>query len=127
MYSNFFAFVCVKLSVLQLIYSAVVNCNCCIFVHFWQSTSTGNTIYHMDWPLLSVGEKRDLLMIMKRSKLPIKFTSSFLIILSLESFSNVGICYCNKMRTHLLKTFVCGRSAIQRTFLLFISHNPCCK
>jgi len=45
----------------------------------------------MDWPLLSVSEKKELLMIMMRSTLPIKFTSSFLITLSLQSYSGVSI------------------------------------
>lgn len=56
-----------------------------------QSVKTGHAVYHTDWPLLSVSEKRDLLMIMMRSTRPIKFTSSFLITLSLDSYSNVSI------------------------------------
>ncbi|XP_067203545.1 odorant receptor 46a-like isoform X3 [Linepithema humile] len=53
------------------------------------SMKTGHAIYHTNWPLLSVREKKDLLMIMMRSTRPIKFTSSFLITLSLESYSNI--------------------------------------
>ncbi|XP_071562708.1 uncharacterized protein [Temnothorax nylanderi] len=67
-----------------------------IFVYCWsgnevilKSTSIGDTIYRMDWPLLSIREKKGLLMIMMRSTIPIKFTSSFLITLSLQSYSNI--------------------------------------
>ncbi|XP_011869949.1 PREDICTED: odorant receptor Or2-like [Vollenhovia emeryi] len=67
-----------------------------IYVYCWsgnevilKSTSTGNAVYHMDWPLLSVNDKKELLMIMMRSTIPIKFTSSFLITVSLESYSNI--------------------------------------
>ncbi|XP_024886867.1 odorant receptor 2a-like, partial [Temnothorax curvispinosus] len=67
-----------------------------IFVYCWsgnevilKSTSIGDTIYRTDWPLLSIREKKGLLMIMMRSTIPIKFTSSFLITLSLQSYSNV--------------------------------------
>lgn len=45
----------------------------------------------MNWFLLSINERKDLLMIMKRSTIPIKFTSSFLITFSLQSYSNVSI------------------------------------
>ncbi|XP_019887005.1 odorant receptor 42b isoform X2 [Ooceraea biroi] len=67
-----------------------------IFIYCWsgnevitKSTSIGNAVYEMNWTLLSISEKRDLLMIMKRSSMPIKFTSSFLITFSLESYSNI--------------------------------------
>ncbi|XP_028049590.2 uncharacterized protein LOC105829948 [Monomorium pharaonis] len=67
-----------------------------IFVYCWsgnevilKSLSTGDTIYRMDWPLLPNKEKKGLLMIMMRSTIPIKFTSSFLIILSLQSYNNI--------------------------------------
>ena len=56
-----------------------------------QSMNVGNAIYCMDWPLLSVNEKKELLIVMIRSTIPIKFTSSFLITLSLQSYSNVSI------------------------------------
>ncbi|XP_032667636.1 uncharacterized protein LOC116842474 [Odontomachus brunneus] len=68
-----------------------------IFVYCWsgnevilKSANIGSAIYHMNWPSLSIGDKKDLLMIMKRSTVPIKFTSSFLITFSLESYSNVS-------------------------------------
>ncbi|XP_071639464.1 putative odorant receptor 69a isoform X3 [Temnothorax longispinosus] len=54
-----------------------------------KSTSVGNAIYCMDWPLLSINEQRDLLLIMMRSTIPIKFTSSFLITLSLQSYGSI--------------------------------------
>jgi len=72
----------------------VVNCETIIVICIvlcWQSTNTSHAIYHTDWPLLSISEKKDLLMIMMRSTRPIKLTSSFLITLSLDSYSNVSI------------------------------------
>ncbi|XP_025156406.1 odorant receptor 46a isoform X2 [Harpegnathos saltator] len=67
-----------------------------IYVYCWsgnevilKSTNVGDAIYHTDWPLLTISEKKDLLMIMRRSTIPIKFTSSFLITLSLQSYSNI--------------------------------------
>ncbi|XP_019698824.2 odorant receptor 46a isoform X1 [Harpegnathos saltator] len=67
-----------------------------IYVYCWsgnevilKSTNVGDAIYHTDWPLLTIREKKDLLMIMIRSTIPIKFTSSFLITLSLQSYSNI--------------------------------------
>ncbi|CAL1679396.1 unnamed protein product [Lasius platythorax] len=67
-----------------------------IFVYCWsgnevilKSNSIGNAVYRMNWPILSISEKKDLLMIMRRSTIPIKFTSSFLITFSLESYSNI--------------------------------------
>ncbi|KAL6431340.1 hypothetical protein ACFW04_007175 [Cataglyphis niger] len=69
-----------------------------IYVYCWsgnevilKSVSVGDAIYNMDWPMLSIIEKKELLMIMMRSTLPIKFTSSFLITLSLQSYSGVNI------------------------------------
>ncbi|XP_050453902.1 odorant receptor Or2-like [Cataglyphis hispanica] len=67
-----------------------------IYVYCWsgnevilKSVSVGDAIYNMDWPMLSIIEKKELLMIMMRSTLPIKFTSSFLITLSLQSYSGI--------------------------------------
>ncbi|XP_072743943.1 odorant receptor 46a-like [Anoplolepis gracilipes] len=67
-----------------------------IFVYCWsgnevilKSNNVGNAVYNMNWFFLSISERKDLLMIMKRSTIPIKFTSSFLITFSLESYSNV--------------------------------------
>ncbi|XP_011164848.3 uncharacterized protein LOC105199424 [Solenopsis invicta] len=67
-----------------------------IYVYCWsgnevilKSMNTTDSIYHTDWPVLSVDEKKKLLMIMIRSTIPIKFTSSFLITLSLQSYNNI--------------------------------------
>ncbi|XP_029678991.1 odorant receptor Or2-like [Formica exsecta] len=67
-----------------------------IYIYCWsgnevilKSQNVGDAIYLMDWPLLSVSEKKDLLIIMIRGTIPIKFTSSFLITLSLQSYSNI--------------------------------------
>ncbi|XP_012059526.1 PREDICTED: odorant receptor Or1-like [Atta cephalotes] len=67
-----------------------------IYIYCWsgnevilKSMSVGDAIYYMDWPLLSINEKKELLMVMIRSTIPIKFTSSFLITLSLQSYSNI--------------------------------------
>ncbi|XP_072762246.1 odorant receptor 10-like [Anoplolepis gracilipes] len=67
-----------------------------IFVYCWsgnevilKSVSVGDAIYRMNWPLLSVSEKKEVLMIMMRCTLPIKFTSSFLITLSLQSYTGI--------------------------------------
>ncbi|KYQ56696.1 Putative odorant receptor 45a [Trachymyrmex zeteki] len=69
-----------------------------IYVYCWagnevtlKSVELGEEIYHMDWILMTRSEQLDLLMMMKRSTKPIKFTSSFLVTLSLESYSNVSI------------------------------------
>jgi len=58
---------------------------------FFQSTGLSEAIYEMDWILMPISKQKDLLMIMKRSTRPIKFTSSFLVTLSLESYGSVSI------------------------------------
>ncbi|XP_011869115.1 PREDICTED: odorant receptor 46a, isoform A-like [Vollenhovia emeryi] len=67
-----------------------------IYVYCWsgnevilKSMSVGDTIYRMNWLSLSANERKELLMIMLRCTLPIKFTSSFLITLSLQSYSSI--------------------------------------
>ncbi|XP_011869113.1 PREDICTED: putative odorant receptor 71a isoform X2 [Vollenhovia emeryi] len=67
-----------------------------IYIYCWsgnevilKSMSVGDAIYRMDWPLLSVTERKELLIVMIRSTIPIKFTSSFLITVSLQSYSNL--------------------------------------
>ncbi|EZA59460.1 ObirOr5-E22 [Ooceraea biroi] len=67
-----------------------------IFVYCWagnevilKSTELSEGVYQVDWTLITVSERRDLLMIMKRSTRPIKLTSSFLVTLSLTSYSNL--------------------------------------
>ncbi|XP_032667591.1 uncharacterized protein LOC116842453 [Odontomachus brunneus] len=86
-----------------------------IFVYCWsgnevllKSLSTGDAVYHMDWPLLSINEKRDLLMIMKRSTIPIKFTSSFLVTLSLQSYGNVNLIFViDDMDDFIMNSLIC--------------------
>ncbi|CAL1679070.1 unnamed protein product [Lasius platythorax] len=67
-----------------------------IFVYCWagnevmlKSTGLSETIFQIDWILMPINERKDLLMIMRRSTRPIKFTSSFLVTLSLESYGNL--------------------------------------
>ncbi|XP_011687782.1 PREDICTED: odorant receptor 46a, isoform B-like [Wasmannia auropunctata] len=67
-----------------------------IFIYCWagnevtlKSAELGKEIFHINWILMTKSEKKDLLMIMKRSMKPIKFTSSFLVTLSLESYGNL--------------------------------------
>ncbi|XP_028049513.1 odorant receptor 13a [Monomorium pharaonis] len=67
-----------------------------IFVYCWagneiilQSTGLGEAVYHVDWVLMTLSELKDLMIIMKRSTRPIKITSSFLVTLSLESYTNL--------------------------------------
>jgi len=48
-------------------------------------------VYQLDWHLLPISERKELMMIMIRSTVPIKFTSGFLITLSHQSYSNVSI------------------------------------
>ncbi|XP_071639793.1 uncharacterized protein [Temnothorax longispinosus] len=79
------------------LFVAYTICMCVqIYIYCWsgnevmlKSMGIGDAVYHMDWPLLSVNEKKELLMIIMRSSIPIKFTSSFLITLSLQSYSNI--------------------------------------
>ncbi|EFN79920.1 Odorant receptor 46a, isoform A [Harpegnathos saltator] len=67
-----------------------------ILVYCWsgnevilKSASLADAVYHVNWFSLPVSKRKDLLMIMMRSTIPIKFTSSFLITLSLQSYSNI--------------------------------------
>ncbi|XP_012540698.1 odorant receptor Or2 [Monomorium pharaonis] len=67
-----------------------------IFYYCWggnevmlKSVELGQEIYHMDWISMAKSEQKDLLMIMKRSTKPIRFTSSFLVTMSLESYGNL--------------------------------------
>ncbi|KAH0953405.1 OrE6 [Eciton burchellii] len=67
-----------------------------IYIYCWsgneviiKSTSVGDAMYQLDWHLLPVSERKELMIIMIRSTIPIKFTSSFLITLSYQSYSNI--------------------------------------
>ncbi|XP_039302412.1 odorant receptor 46a isoform X3 [Solenopsis invicta] len=68
-----------------------------IFMYCWagneiilKSIGLSEAVYKMEWILLTISERKDLLMIMMRSTKPIKFTSSFLVTLSLESYATVS-------------------------------------
>ncbi|XP_025989635.2 odorant receptor 46a isoform X2 [Solenopsis invicta] len=67
-----------------------------IFMYCWagneiilKSIGLSEAVYKMEWILLTISERKDLLMIMMRSTKPIKFTSSFLVTLSLESYATI--------------------------------------
>ncbi|KAH0953415.1 OrE7 [Eciton burchellii] len=67
-----------------------------IYIYCWsgneviiKSANIGDALYQLKWHLLSVSERKKLMMIMIRSTIPIKFTSSFLITLSHQSYSNI--------------------------------------
>ncbi|XP_024875309.1 uncharacterized protein LOC112456788, partial [Temnothorax curvispinosus] len=105
------------------LFVAYTICMCVqIYIYCWsgnevmlKSMGIGDAVYHMDWPLLSVNEKKELLMIIMRSSIPIKFTSSFLITLSLQSYSNVILVVEN----------IDDFTANTLLFLSFV--NVCCK
>lgn len=54
-----------------------------------QSISVGQAIYTMDWTVFSIETKKSLMMTMKRTLHPIKFTSGDVVTLSIDSFNNV--------------------------------------
>ncbi|XP_025262357.1 putative odorant receptor 71a [Camponotus floridanus] len=67
-----------------------------IYLYCWfgnevtlKSTEVGNAIYEMDWPMLPVDLIKTLLLIIIRSKKPIKITSGYIVTLSNESFMKV--------------------------------------
>jgi len=55
-----------------------------------QSTEIGNAIYKMDWTMFPTDLMKTLLIIIMRSKRPIKITSGHIITLSNESFVKVN-------------------------------------
>ncbi|XP_020291766.1 odorant receptor 46a-like [Pseudomyrmex gracilis] len=64
-----------------------------IFIYCWfgnevklKSVHLMSGIYNMEWPTLSNNNKRNLLIIMKRSLTPIEFSSVYILTLNLESF-----------------------------------------
>ncbi|XP_036149725.1 uncharacterized protein LOC105830620 [Monomorium pharaonis] len=105
-----------------------------IYVYCWsgnevilKSVRVGDTIYNMNWPLLSVNDRKELLMIMLRSTLPMKFTSSFLITLSLQSYSNVSILmfFCKCIWSFVL-IYLCKEvQNMQILSLNFLMHTFC--
>ncbi|KAG7189249.1 hypothetical protein KM043_008809 [Ampulex compressa] len=67
-----------------------------IFIYCWsgnevtiKSANFGTAMYETDWLSLTMNEKKSLMVIMKRSTIPIKFTSSFLVTLTLDSYTNI--------------------------------------
>ncbi|XP_050451475.1 odorant receptor 67a-like [Cataglyphis hispanica] len=67
-----------------------------IYLYCWfgnevtlKSIEVGNAIYEMDWPILPVDLMKTLLLIIIRSKKPIKITSGYIVTLSNESFMKV--------------------------------------
>ncbi|KAL0119576.1 hypothetical protein PUN28_007789 [Cardiocondyla obscurior] len=67
-----------------------------IFLYCWygnevtlKSTEIGSAIYEMDWSVLPADLMKTLLMIITRSKKPIKITSGNIITLSNESFMKI--------------------------------------
>ncbi|XP_012060575.1 PREDICTED: odorant receptor Or2-like [Atta cephalotes] len=67
-----------------------------IYLYCWfgnevtlKSTEIGNVIYEMEWPMLPVDLMKILLLIITRSKRPIKITSGYMITLSNDSFMKI--------------------------------------
>ncbi|XP_070161895.1 odorant receptor 67a-like [Polyergus mexicanus] len=67
-----------------------------IYLYCWfsnevtlKSTEVGNAIYEMDWTILPVDLMKIVLLIITRSKKPIKITSGYIVTLSNESFMKV--------------------------------------
>ncbi|KAL6267824.1 hypothetical protein P5V15_000896 [Pogonomyrmex californicus] len=81
-----------------------------IFLYCWfgnelklKSTGVVNSIYHMNWQNLDKESRKDLLLIMRRSMIPIEFTSAVIITLNLESF--VSLLKASYSAYNLLKRF----------------------
>ncbi|XP_070518808.1 putative odorant receptor 71a [Cardiocondyla obscurior] len=51
-----------------------------------QSAELINSIFNIDWPDLNNSNKKDLLLMMKRTMSPIEFTAAYIISMNLESF-----------------------------------------
>lgn len=58
---------------------------------YFQNLYLMNRIYEMEWPAFSNDNKKALLLIMKRTMIPIKLNSAYIITMNLESFVAVGI------------------------------------
>jgi hypothetical protein len=50
----------------------------------------GNAVYNIDWTILKIGDKKNLLTIMLLFCKPLKFTSTFFITLSIDSYCKVS-------------------------------------
>ncbi|XP_011883219.1 PREDICTED: putative odorant receptor 92a [Vollenhovia emeryi] len=67
-----------------------------IYLYCWfgnevtlKSTEIGSAVYEMDWPMLPTDLMKTLLVIITRSKRPIKITSGYIVTLSNESFMKI--------------------------------------
>lgn len=58
---------------------------------YLQSTGVTKSIYNIEWQTLDNKSKKALLLIMRRSMLPIEFNSAVIITLNLDSFVSVSI------------------------------------
>ncbi|XP_011882884.1 PREDICTED: uncharacterized protein LOC105570367 [Vollenhovia emeryi] len=95
-----------------------------IFLYCWfgnelklKSTGVANSIYNMEWHILDNKSKRDLLLIMKRSMIPIEFTSAVIITMNLESF--VSLLKASYSAYNLLKRS--HRQVVQIKHKVFVS------
>ncbi|XP_066594341.1 uncharacterized protein [Prorops nasuta] len=78
----------------NLLYLSIVFAQ--VFFYCWfgnevilSSLDFSSAIYSMDWGKLTLRGQKDLLIVLLRTKTPIKFTSSFLVNLSNDSFVNI--------------------------------------
>lgn len=63
-----------------------------MFLYFClQSIQLADKIFQIDWPILNNNVKKDLLLIMKRSTIPIEISTIHIITLNLESFVSVSV------------------------------------
>ncbi|KAL0116253.1 hypothetical protein PUN28_011232 [Cardiocondyla obscurior] len=69
-----------------------------IFLYCWfgnelklKSTGVVNSIYNMEWQKLDNKSKKILVLIMRRSMIPVEFNSAVIITLNLDSFVSVSI------------------------------------
>ena len=61
-------------------------------VHYLlQSVDVAYAAYEMDWSLFNSSAKKITLMIMAQSLNPIKFSSGYVVILSIDSFNSVSM------------------------------------
>nr|UEN71222.1 olfactory receptor 39 [Gregopimpla kuwanae] len=67
-----------------------------IFIYCWygnevmiKSIEVGNAAYAMDWTLLNVNIRKNILILMIRALRPIKFTSGYIMVLSIDSYNNL--------------------------------------
>lgn len=58
---------------------------------FLQSLTVADGIYNMKWQMLNNNSQKALLLIMRRSVIPIEFNSVVIITLNLDSFVSVSI------------------------------------